>query len=176
VLRYADFRPDGVEADSLVALSPFSAHAPLSPRGVCTAHPDLDVIPRMLADANPADRVWHITGSRALTVRGWNGSGLTPPFDARLEPGTRLRLDDWGGMGFCDGQMHSTITWRFCLLDGPLAGYCIEAGMTYWDDHATYRGDPVEPVTGWTHDWRRNLRPPSQSHRLVGFRGTRQRP
>jgi hypothetical protein len=148
VFGRADLRADGVEAGSLTALPPFSAHAPLSSGDVCIAHPQLDVVARPLAAINSVIRAWRITGNRPLAVRGWDGARLTAPFAAQLTPGTLLRLDDWREMGFCDGQVHNTITWRFSVLDGPLVGYCIQADVTYWDDHATYRRDPVEPVAG----------------------------
>ena len=63
-----------------------------------------------------------------------------------LLPGTFLRLDSIKVSGYCDGEIHTTTYRQFCVLDGPMAGHCLDALDALLDDHESHRADPVEPL------------------------------
>ena len=84
-------------------LSPVRPHAPLGHDASCPIHANADTPGEPL-------RVW-------ITTRP----------DGKIAAGTRLRLDavSHGGAYLHDGAWTAT-TRRFCVLNGPLAGACLE--------------------------------------------------
>jgi hypothetical protein len=74
-----------------------------------------------------------------------------------LSPGTRLRLDASDIQGFRDGHFGETgdytiSEFRFCVLDGPLAGTCWRQELVVADmfrPWVTAEPNPLEPLGGW---------------------------
>ena len=90
-------------------LSRARPHAPLGRDASCPIHAGAD------ARSEPS-RLW-----------------VTTRQDGRVPAGTHLRLDavSLGGAYLHDGAWTAT-TRRFCVLDGPLAGACLE-GTEWWN-------------------------------------------
>jgi hypothetical protein len=143
---------------------PVTAHAPLGEDHYCAAHDGFDYrwvlsqehrealttlqgLGRSLACNQP--RIWQLTETVKTTALLAHQYPLgethksVQPFV--LWRGTRLRLD-WQG-GYADGETSDT-WWRFCALDGPLAGTCWHAIERNARDDSSHFRDPVEPVVG----------------------------
>lgn len=142
---------------------PVTAHAPLGEDDYCAAHDGLDFmklsaehlesltqaqrIGRVVASHHP--RIWQLGETVKTTALRAHQYPLGRMHDGAqpfvLWRGTRLRLD-WEG-GYLDGDSSDT-WWRFCALDGPLAGTCWHAAEHAARDGLVHDRDPVEPVGG----------------------------
>lgn len=147
---------------------PVTAHAPLGENDYCDAHDEFDdplgmsperrkdltalqALHRKMALDEP--RIWQVTASVKSTLVHPQSAfafreGLhESPSAFVLWRGTRLRLDTVHG--YLDGKNSATI-WRFCVLDGPLAGTCWYAEAWIARDDSSHTRDPVEPIAAST--------------------------
>ncbi len=129
---------------------PASPHASTEPDGFCTAHPsalhpNFDGL-KTVAHYNE-HRLWRVSGQDGVNLNLFkpNSNRVRRDFPL-LSPGTLLRLDSINGQFYCDGNIHESTQRRFCVLEGALAGYCVEAWDTLLDDHESHMADSVEPL------------------------------
>lgn len=126
--------------------APAHPHAAVDPDGCCAAHDRKGY----RKGGSPRDRrLWRVSGDRpvepVLLLDTFNSYERAPAGPA-LKPGTLLRLDHVAFGRYYDGGDHSSTTRRFCVVDGPYAGTCWEAGEIEMTDGSWRYADPVEPV------------------------------
>lgn len=127
---------------------PVTAHAPLGENDYCDAHDEFDdplgMSPERRKDLTACVKSTLVHPQSAFAFR----EGLhESPSAFVLWRGTRLRLDTVHG--YLDGRNSATI-WRFCVLDGPLAGTCWYADAWIARDDSSHTRDPVEPIAAST--------------------------
>ena len=132
----------------MIVLAPAISHAPIDPNSRCQGHDERDVQPGLgwsLVEDGGTPRAWRLTAREDLTLVAPEGRRGVPlgrlEAALTLEQGTALRLDAVRGSFHCDGEVHSVRTYRFCVLDGALSGYCVEVDDVLLDDHLTHSGD-----------------------------------
>ena len=138
---------------SFRVLYPRELHAPLAVDDTCPQHRDTTGYE---APGGESARLWVVrAGYRVVpyppsrprsAIRGW-----------QLSAGVRLRLDAARESHFRDGHFGETgdytiSSYRFCVLDGPLAGSCWRQELVVadmWKPWITGEPSPLEPLGGW---------------------------
>jgi len=156
--RGGTVRPPFVTGDQLLhgpgayVISPTGQHADLREDGYCPAHDGGARGYHRWTPDSEFPRLWRVRGRSPVRASGVVGSRWSPssgrdPEKHGLDPGTRLRLDATWAQRFYAPDFCS-VTWRFCVLDGPWAGTCWEmsdAVLVPYDEWPI--GAPVEPLT-----------------------------
>ena len=137
--------------DLMRLLEPVSAHASTAPDGFCDAHPEgsLEYLRGLGSVAREGEpRLWRVNGTTSAKVSLFHRGTFRVRQDVHysLLPGTSLRLDSIKVSVYCDGEIHATTRRQFCVLDGPMAGHCLNELDALLDDHESHRADPVEPL------------------------------
>jgi hypothetical protein len=135
--------------------SPVEPHAATGEGDRCDEHDRPDAWLDRAGSAR-APHLWRVThpGIRATWVAPPNGALKfddghllhRPNRDLTLTPGTRLRLDGVRSGRCHDGGDHVSITRRFCVLDGPLAGTCWQTDESTATDGSWHLADAVAPI------------------------------